>query len=104
MEGGRGGMAAAGASKEAAIEFFTVSIDPSRLSLSPDPTLLSQHRWCPYAHRVWLALEVKRLPYKLVEIDLYGGKPSWFLELNPAGLVPVRPSPCLTPRDDSVVA
>ena len=39
---------------------------------------------------------MKRLPYKLVEIDLYGGKPSWFLELNPAGLVPVRSSPCPT--------
>ena len=102
MEGGRGGMAAAGASKEAAIEFFTVSGDPSRLSLSATsaltPPSCSQHRWCPYAHRVWLALEVKQLPYKLVEIDLYGGKPSWFLELNPAGLVPVRPSPCLTLR------
>ena len=39
MEGGRGGMAAAGASKEAAIEFFTVSIDPSCLSLSASATV-----------------------------------------------------------------
>ena len=27
--------------------------------------------------------------YELVEIDLYGGKPKWFLDLNPKGLVPV---------------
>eukprot|EP01046_Picozoa_sp_COSAG06_P051067 COSAG06_NODE_8248_length_2226_cov_11053.947269_3_plen_217_part_00 len=47
------------------------------------------HRWCPFAHRVWLSLEDKGLPHKLVEIDLYGGKPQWFLDLNPKGLVPV---------------
>ena len=53
------------------------------------------HTWCPFAHRVWLSLEDKQIPYRLVEIDLYGsrnhseaGIPP-FLELNPKGLVPV---------------
>ncbi len=27
----------------------------------------------------------RRSRYKLIEIDLYGGKPQWFLELNPKG-------------------
>lgn len=47
------------------------------------------HRWCPFAHRVWLCLEELQVPYREIQIDLYGGKPKWFLELNPKGLVPV---------------
>eukprot|EP01044_Picomonas_judraskeda_P015238 COSAG03_NODE_2525_length_2670_cov_13.351225_1_plen_74_part_10 len=37
------------------------------------------HRWCPFAHRVWLSLEDKALPYKLVEIDLYIPRPLHWL-------------------------
>ena len=47
------------------------------------------HKWCPFAHRVWLCLEELQIPHQLIEIDLYGGKPQWFLDLNPRGLVPV---------------
>jgi glutathione S-transferase len=46
---------------------------------------------CPYAQKVWLALEAGNCPYEMQQIDLYGGggKPEWFLDLNPAGEVPV---------------
>ena len=47
------------------------------------------HKMCPFAQRVWIALEAKSLQYDLQEIDLYGRKPAWFMKLNPAGLVPV---------------
>lgn len=44
-----------------------------------------------YAQKVWIALEASNSPFELQEISLYGnnGKPDWFLELNPAGTVPV---------------
>jgi glutaredoxin len=46
---------------------------------------------CPYAQRVWITLEEKEVQYKTVEVALYGsgGKPSWFMALNPKGEVPV---------------
>ena len=46
---------------------------------------------CPYAQRVWIALEEKGVKYTAVEIALYGsgGKPGWFMRLNPKGEVPV---------------
>ena len=52
---------------------------------------LVTHKWCPFAQRAWIALEAKGTEYKMKEVSLYGagGKPSWFLELNPKGQVPV---------------
>ncbi|CAM9180942.1 unnamed protein product [Discosporangium mesarthrocarpum] len=49
------------------------------------------HKMCPYAQRTWIALEETGTPFEMVEIPLYGpgGKPSWFMELNPKGEVPV---------------
>ena len=46
---------------------------------------------CPYAQRVWIVLEEKEVKYQTVEVALYGsgGKPSWFMALNPKGEVPV---------------
>ncbi len=46
---------------------------------------------CPYAQRVWIVLEEKEVQYRSVEVALYGsgGKPSWFMALNPKGEVPV---------------
>lgn len=44
--------------------------------------------FCPFAQRVWIALEAKALQYKYVEIDPYNKSPE-FLALNPRGLVPV---------------
>ncbi|WVQ77578.1 hypothetical protein IAR50_007266 [Cryptococcus sp. DSM 104548] len=42
-------------------------------------------RW---AHRVHIALEEAKLPYKLTLVDL-NNKPDWLLKANPLGLVPI---------------
>lgn len=46
--------------------------------------------WCPYCQKVWLLLEEKRIPFKVVKINMrsYGEKPSWFLQMVPGGLLP----------------
>jgi glutathione S-transferase len=58
---------------------------------SPAATRLVTHKCCPFAQKAWIALECSEQPYELEEISLYGsgGKPSWFLQLNPSGTVPV---------------
>ena len=38
--------------------------------MSPNPLVFYNATVCPYAHRTWLALEEKKLPYKVIEIDL----------------------------------
>ncbi|XP_022985936.1 uncharacterized protein LOC111483829 isoform X1 [Cucurbita maxima] len=43
---------------------------------------------CPFAQRVLLTLEEKKVPYKWHLIDL-SDKPCWFLEVSPEGKVPV---------------
>lgn len=37
--------------------------------------------------RVWIALELKGIPYQYIEVDPYA-KPQSLLEVNPRGLVP----------------
>ncbi|KAI7753597.1 hypothetical protein M8C21_021431, partial [Ambrosia artemisiifolia] len=49
------------------------------------PTVLGD---CPFSQRALLTLEEKKLPYKTHLINL-SNKPQWFLELNPAGKVPL---------------
>jgi glutathione S-transferase len=46
---------------------------------------------CPFAQKVWLALECSQTEYQMGVISLYGtnGKPDWFWKLNPKGTVPV---------------
>ena len=43
------------------------------------------------AQKAWIALEASGCVYEMEEVALYGagGKPKWFLKLNPAGTVPV---------------
>ncbi len=43
--------------------------------------------WCPFCERVWLALEIKGIPYQEQLINLQD-KPKWFLQMVPTGLVP----------------
>jgi len=47
--------------------------------------------WCPYCQKVWLALEEKRIPYRVEKVNMscYGDKPSEFLKLQPSGQIPV---------------
>lgn len=44
---------------------------------------------CPYAQRTRILLQLKRLDAEVVELDLSKPRPPSFLELNPAGKVPV---------------
>lgn len=41
----------------------------------------------PFVQRVWIALEMKKIPYQYIEVDPYE-KPQSLLEVNPRGLVP----------------
>ncbi|KAL4776470.1 hypothetical protein BDW60DRAFT_213862 [Aspergillus nidulans var. acristatus] len=43
--------------------------------------------FCPFVQRVWIALELKGLPYQYIEVDPYK-KPQSLLDVNPRGLVP----------------
>ncbi|KAL2819407.1 glutathione S-transferase [Aspergillus granulosus] len=43
--------------------------------------------FCPFVQRVWIALELKGIPYQYIEVDPYQKPPS-LLEVNPRGLVP----------------
>ncbi|XP_076449634.1 pyrimidodiazepine synthase-like [Babylonia areolata] len=49
-------------------------------------------RFCPYAQRARLVLEHKNIPYETVNVHLKR-KPSWLLERNPKGRVPVLEHP-----------
>ena len=44
-----------------------------------------RHGWCPYSERVWLALEVKQIPYDTIKIDNtgHGRRPSYFSGQTP---------------------
>jgi hypothetical protein len=46
---------------------------------SPSSTRFVTNKMCPYAQKVWIALEVVKAPYDMEEISLYGpdGKPDW---------------------------
>ncbi|KAM3268407.1 glutathione S-transferase DHAR2-like [Capsicum chacoense] len=43
---------------------------------------------CPFSQRALLTLEEKKVPYKMILINV-SDKPKWFLEVNPEGKVPV---------------
>ncbi|KAF8530791.1 glutathione S-transferase [Gautieria morchelliformis] len=43
--------------------------------------------FCPFVHRVWIALEYLKIPYQYYEVDPYR-KPKDLLEVSPKGLVP----------------
>uniref|UniRef100_A0A7S4MTS2 GST C-terminal domain-containing protein n=1 Tax=Odontella aurita TaxID=265563 RepID=A0A7S4MTS2_9STRA len=56
-------------------------LDPSTPNFSKDHATLfrERHGWCPYSERVWLALELKGVPYDTVRIDnTGGGRPSYY--------------------------
>jgi len=49
------------------------------------------NKMCPFAQKAWISLEASQTPYVLKEVSLYGsgGKPAWFMKMNPSGTVPV---------------
>lgn len=68
--------------------YVYISLGSSQPSFPDDGKLrLFSMRFCPFAHRVHLVLNVKNLPYHVFNINLTD-KPEWYLELNPNGKVP----------------
>tara|TARA_Y100000589_G_scaffold177003_1_gene167798 strand:+ start:59 stop:1288 length:1230 start_codon:yes stop_codon:yes gene_type:complete len=49
-----------------------------------------RHAWCPYCQKIWLWLELKKVPYKIKKINMfcYGEKESWFLKKVRSGKLP----------------
>lgn len=68
-------------------------LDAANMALknSPSSNRFVTNKMCPFAQKVWCALEASQTPYEMEEISLYGagGKPGWFMKLNPRGTVPV---------------
>ena len=48
------------------------------------------HAWCPYCQKVWLWLELKKIPYRIKKVTMrcYGEKERWYLEKVPSGMLP----------------
>jgi glutathione S-transferase len=53
----------------------------------PELELISFHL-CPYVQRAIITLKEKKVPFSMVEIDLYN-PPEWFDRISPLGKVPV---------------
>lgn len=51
------------------------------------PSTISLTSHSPFVQRVWIALELKAIPYQYIEVDPYK-KPDSLLALSPGGLVP----------------
>jgi len=48
------------------------------------------HAWCPYCQKVWLWLELKKIPYRIKKVTMrcYGEKENWYLKKVPSGMLP----------------
>jgi glutathione S-transferase len=59
--------------------------------------------FCPFVQRVWIALELKGIPYQYIEINPYD-KPPELMEINHLGLVPaLRHGPTWSTHESSVL-
>jgi len=54
---------------------------------APGRIRLYSMRFCPYVERAVIALELKKIPYEVVNINLQE-KPEWYFVTNPLGKVP----------------
>ena len=48
------------------------------------------HAWCPYCQKVWIWLELKKIPYRVKKVTMrcYGNKEKWYLKKVPSGMLP----------------
>ena len=48
------------------------------------------HAWCPYCSKIWLWLEIKKIPYRIKKVTMrcYGQKEEWYLRKVPSGMLP----------------
>ena len=77
------------------INGFTNSYSSLRLfNKSESETVITlyrdNHAWCPYCQKVWLWLELKKIPYRIKKVTMrcYGEKESWYLKKVPSGMLP----------------
>ncbi|EPQ25676.1 uncharacterized protein PFL1_06748 [Pseudozyma flocculosa PF-1] len=63
------------------------ALETAKAHSQPSELVLFGACFCPFVHRVWIALEAMHIPYQYVEVDPYA-KPKALLDLNPRGLVP----------------
>ncbi len=59
----------------------------SNSMISKSPIKFYTSWFCPFAQRVQLALELKKIPYEYIDVDPYNKSKEW-LAKNPQGLVP----------------
>jgi glutathione S-transferase len=66
------------------------------------------HAWCPYCQKIWLWLEEKQIPYRIVKVTMfcYGEKESWYQRQVPSGMLPALEldGQIITESDDILVA
>lgn len=66
----------------------------AKLHSQPMDLILYGNAYCPFAQRVWIALEIKQIPYQYIEVvpeHMPGGnkaRPQGLLEVCPSGTVP----------------
>jgi glutathione S-transferase len=66
----------------------------AKLHSHPTDLILYANSYCPFAQRVWIALEIKQIPYQYIEVvpeHMPGGnkaRPQELLEVCPNGMVP----------------
>ncbi len=48
------------------------------------------HAWCPYCQKVWIWLELKKIPYRIKKVTMrcYGDKEKWYLRKVASGMLP----------------
>jgi glutathione S-transferase len=57
----------------------------------PNKVTFFSNSFCPFAHRIWIALEIKGIPYQMVEVlpaDVDPYRPPELLEVNPEAHTP----------------
>jgi glutathione S-transferase len=66
----------------------------AKLHSQPTDLIMYGNAYCPFAQRVWIALEIKQIPYQYIEVvpeHMPGGhksRPQALLDVCPAGMVP----------------
>ncbi|APB35246.1 Glutathione S-transferase [Gloeomargarita lithophora Alchichica-D10] len=66
------------------------------------------HAWCPYCQKVWLWLEEKCIPYRIVKVTMfcYGQKEAWYTRKVRSGMLPAieLDGRLITESDDILIA
>lgn len=59
---------------------------------------------CPFAQRTRIHLQLKNIPFELVNLDICKPRPDWFLSLNTSGQVPVLAVDTEVTYDSSLIS